>query len=103
MTFYLMSLALLWPLYNKGKKFIPVIFLLIAAQICLTMVYCSWNHNDMHQVLSSTYRLPLFRVGPWIWGIFLGYILHENRDSKTEFKKVRKKHITTDLELLDCL
>lgn len=88
MALYLLSPLLLIPLHSKGKKFLLAIFMLLGLQMLVTMMFVYVNTDDLNHALKTTYHFPVFRAGPWLIGIALGFLHHSMKGNKVEMNRV---------------
>lgn len=88
--FYLLSPLLLFPLLSKGSKFILTITGIIFVQIFATIGYIYSSVDDLRGALEITQKFPLFRAGPWVVGIVVGYLYYLHKDKVVVLGKVRR-------------
>lgn len=89
-TFYLLSPLLLFPLLTKGSKFLFTITGVVVAQILATISYIYLSIDDLRGALELAQKSPLFRAGPWVFGIIAGYLYYLHKYKEIGLGKVRR-------------
>lgn len=102
MQLFWLSPLLLYPLHRYGKKFIAAIPILVALSISCRFAVSYTNNFKAYTSLMDTAGILLHkqliyiatqtRMGPWLLGVLLGYILIITKDQKVKINKVRKFH-----------
>lgn len=98
MQLFWLSPLLLYPLHRYGKKFIAAIPILVALSISCRFAVSYNNDFKAYTSLMDTAGILLHkkliyiatqtRMGPWLLGVLLGYVLIITKDKKVKINKV---------------
>jgi hypothetical protein len=98
MQLFWLSPLLLFPLYRYGKKIVAAIPILVALSISCRFAVSYINDFKAYTSLMDTAGILLHkktiyiatqtRMGPWLIGVLLGYVLVCTKGRKIEIDKV---------------
>jgi peptidoglycan/LPS O-acetylase OafA/YrhL len=89
MQLYILSPLLVWPLWKYGKKFLPVLGVLLWLWVITLFTYFVYGEYHMSILanddrLMQTYTATHTRYGPWLIGILLAYLLRHQESRRVK-------------------
>lgn len=91
---FIATIFLLYPAMRYGWRYFWIVpSLAVASSVCA--FFYALNNVESKTMIGKIYEVAIYhsthtRIGPWMIGVVLGYILHVNKERKNKFSRAAK-------------